>query len=355
MSDRIKRFEENDYEVGSILMKEIHVPKRFDRTLTNDLHIEELALDIKQVGMHTEIWVNRDKDEPNSYVLISGHRRFLAHTRLRKKEIRAKIFEKTELESLYMTCNENSHRLNYNNLESLDSFMYLLFKEHVESSPSAPVDYTPSRYIASSATIIRALRRKELKDELALKQLSSAQKAFQPLIEKVFKSSGLFSTYERLDNMITITEMSSETRKFCVDNALSISSMTLLAKAEKAHKDKYMPSEEDEERIKVIDSILDSLLMKDGKKVQKIAYGDVQKVIKEHNKKLEDHKNKASKIVQAGVDIQYSIDNLTELIDSNDVLPSTKRRIMKISSYLKKELQTINKLETKRKNKEAKK
>ena len=132
----MKSYEHLIYDTEDIPLSCINIGRRFDRVDNYDLKINELAKDIEDNGMHTEIWVKKEGDL--DFQIISGYRRLLAHKELNKKTIRARIYSVSDMNATYMMCSENSNRINYSKLERIDNFLYLLHKEFLNIHQNIP-------------------------------------------------------------------------------------------------------------------------------------------------------------------------------------------------------------------------
>lgn len=84
--------------------------------------IEELAESIKEIGLINAVQVKKVK---RKYEIIAGHRRYLAHRRLKKEEIECKVINKTAEENEEIKLSENLMREDLNPIDLAKGLMLL--------------------------------------------------------------------------------------------------------------------------------------------------------------------------------------------------------------------------------------
>ncbi|PJB54500.1 MAG: hypothetical protein CO099_01205 [Bdellovibrio sp. CG_4_9_14_3_um_filter_39_7] len=94
-----------------IPISEIDMHEDQPRSHSDQLKLERLMHSIKEEGLHHPIHVFWDKDR-NKYRVVSGHRRLLAHIRLRYEEIEAEILpDKSSAKIAAVSINELSEQI----------------------------------------------------------------------------------------------------------------------------------------------------------------------------------------------------------------------------------------------------
>lgn len=248
-------FDKIKYTIDNVSILDIEITKRYDRDGDVNLNIEQLSEEIKENGMHTEIWLNEQED--GKFLLISGKRRLAAHKYLGKKNIRAKIFKvENKMTLVYMAHNENSNRKNYNFFERLENFLRLVNLEYINKYQDSSSDFVASLVVRGIEKFVSRLAemerdREHEKNRIARKSNIKYKKEFEPftreekslekIIKKVFDKSGLYSTYSTLNAAIKAFSIPIELRQFCTKYNLSIKLIYLLKKTEKEFEDKKLP------------------------------------------------------------------------------------------------------------------
>lgn len=346
----MKNFDDINYDIELVPLEMIEIGVRFDRRDTKDLKIDELAQDIKLNGMHTEIWLKKESE--TEFVLIAGYRRYLAMKNLKEKEIRAKIIVTDTLTASYLTCSENSNRLNYNKFEKIENFLYLLHLEICEVEIENTPVFNYHRYINAFKDSIYYLREKESGQLSKDKKLTSTQKRAVKFVEKVYNKSGLFPSYATFHNTLRIFEMPSYLRVYSVKHSLAVSVMQKLITADKRFTNKLMPPKNpnnpDEKPITVMSSIL--------KELEKDIESARKYVTPIYNKHLRIVENmKTSKFDDIEKDFAFAIEDLKGIIKKKDLAAVNKRRIIRLLKSIEDEIELLYKIEESQKNKKKKK
>src|SRR5688572_11413675 len=107
-------------QVYDIKLKEIQIDKYNVRKHERDLNIDDLAESIKNYGQMQPVVLMGKYGKP-PYNLIVGQRRFLAHKKLKKTELKATFIDKlNETDALVYSLAENLQRADLNFTDKSD-------------------------------------------------------------------------------------------------------------------------------------------------------------------------------------------------------------------------------------------
>ena len=105
-----------------LAIEQIREPKYVAREKIDKEEFDEL---IESIAKHGLIHAIRVKSVKGGYEVVAGHRRFLAHKKLGKKEIRCEIVNTNELESEIVKLHENKRRSELSDIEEARAFEHL--------------------------------------------------------------------------------------------------------------------------------------------------------------------------------------------------------------------------------------
>ncbi len=337
----MKRYDLLHYDTEPIPISQIHTD-RFDREDSNPLNIDILKDEIAKNGSHTEIWVRKDTslNRVKDYILISGHRRLLAAKELDNKvNIKARIYSVDEIASLYMTCSENSNRLNYDNFERINNFLYIAYKELIKSKINHPPEYNPTQMAGLVTMYVLKIIHDNTKDDTNVVNHSREEKEFISIVKKVQERTGLFHDYDPLYRMLKVIQMSPTLKKFCKDKSYRIKIMTILAGAEKSFGEELMPSADDAKKIKVMDSVLAEV-----KKLPHTAIKEIAQVISRHKHIIKTQDHYGSSLEEKAAELSPAIEELAKIMRDPSIDKAVKTKAIKLSKHINKELEQMRKL-----------
>lgn len=226
--ERMKHICENGYVVENIPMDAIviynGIEDRFELT-----EIDELSANIKEKGMHTEVWVRTL--ESGAKELFAGRRRYEAHKLLEKETIRAKIFAGLrDIDIPYLRFAENRHRKDYNALEKILYVIQLIDME----AKKAGMDNTIVKNNTTRITILAAAIAQHRKSGKKVDDMSGDK--LVAIAIKVLKRTGAFASIFALERAIPIVQLPLSARKLMSDGRLAIKPAAILAKGFKKQK-----------------------------------------------------------------------------------------------------------------------
>lgn len=221
-NDRIKKIYETGFTIENIPMDKIVIYNGIeDRFEIGDIDL--LSAEIKENGMHTEVWVR--KLESGAYELFAGRRRYEAQKLLEADAIRAKIFrDLRDIDVPYLRFVENQYRKNYNALEKV---LYVIQLIDIESK-KAGMDNTIVKNNTTRITILASAIAKHRQSKRSADDLSGDK--LVAIAIKVLKRTGAFVSIFALERAIPIVSLPLSARKLMSDGRLAIKPAATLAK-----------------------------------------------------------------------------------------------------------------------------
>lgn len=191
-------FDEMDYTIHEIPIKDIRILPIQDRITHDQSSIDVLAQQIKEHGLHTEIWVNDDRD--GGYALISGYRRLSAHKVIKKETIRAKVFNRPNDQLFLMKVMENIHRKNYDAYEMIKLHLDLIYLDYYDQNNSLRPIYTATQF---ATTLYKLL----LKERQGYGTITKEERRAIRGIDKYIKKLGFYKSRREFENRLVLLDM----------------------------------------------------------------------------------------------------------------------------------------------------
>ena len=114
-------------EIQHIFLEEIYVDHDFNcRGLFSESDVKSLSENIQQHGLLNAIIVRSQIRSKFKYVIVSGHRRFVACQMLGWKRIPCRVIELNNIEAENVNAIENIHRLDLNMYQEAKAIEHLL-------------------------------------------------------------------------------------------------------------------------------------------------------------------------------------------------------------------------------------
>jgi ParB family chromosome partitioning protein len=114
----------------SVPVEFLHPGKFQPRQLFNEADLVSLAESIKEKGILQPILVRRDSDQPESYEIIAGERRWRAAQLAQLHEVPIIVRELTDRDALEIALVENLQRKDLNAIEEADAYQRLMDEFH---------------------------------------------------------------------------------------------------------------------------------------------------------------------------------------------------------------------------------